>query len=270
MNLGGEQDIGCNNFYAGVELIVTDSRDANAKPLISIITATYNAGKHLPKLIESIKAQTDRDFEWVVADGASTDDTLDLLRQVEGVSMVVDSRPDCGIYDAFNRGIGIAKGKYYLVAGADDMLYPNAVGSYKASVVKNNYPDLVIGSVMLGRKPRHAFWSPQNGWLGAHSVVSSHSVGMLIKKGLHDMCGYYSLGYIQAGDAEFIKRILGYPLVVGLCDVLVGEFFLGGISNQNVLRGLCENFLIQFKTESNKMVQIILFNIRLIKNFSSL
>ena len=95
-------------------MVVIDKRNNSFKPLISIVTATYNAAAHLQGLIASIKAQTDRDFEWVVADGSSSDDTLDILKRIEGVSMLVDSQPDYGIYDAFNRAIKLARGDYYL------------------------------------------------------------------------------------------------------------------------------------------------------------
>jgi len=251
-------------------LIVVDTREARSIPLISIITATYNAGKHLPKLIESIKAQTDRDFEWVVADGASTDDTLELLRQVEGVSMVVDSRPDCGIYDAFNRGIGIAKGKYYLVVGADDRLFADAVAKYRAEVVRFGEPDLVIGSVQFGESVRPAFWRPQNGWLGGHAVVTAHSVGMLIRKDIHSMCGLYSRRFGISADALFVKSLLPLNPRVCVCDSVVGMFSLNGASNSNVAQSLCENFLIQLRTEDNVLMQVWLFVMRLMKNFARL
>jgi len=93
-----------------------------ATPTISIITATYNAAAVLPRLVESLIAQTDQDFEWVVADGASTDGTLEILEQAKTrlKNVVVDSRPDFGIYDAMNRAIKLSKSSYYLIVGADN------------------------------------------------------------------------------------------------------------------------------------------------------
>ncbi|MEN9258541.1 MAG: glycosyltransferase [Gloeomargarita sp. SRBZ-1_bins_9] len=98
-------------------------------PLLSVVTATYNAAHDLPRLIASLAAQTDQDFEWVVADGVSTDGTLELLEQARQKlqRVVVDSRPDFGIYDALNRAVKLASGEYYLVVGADDMLFPEAI-----------------------------------------------------------------------------------------------------------------------------------------------
>ena len=252
-------------------MIVVDTRDSRSKPLISIITATYNAASHLPKLIESIKVQTDRDFEWVVADGASSDDTLDLLRHVEGLSLLVDSRPDCGIYDAFNRAIRLARGEYYVICGADDILYANAIDSYKQSVAKCDGVDVVVGSVNIGGRNKSAYWRPKLGWLGPAKVVTSHSVGMLIHRALHDKCGMYSMEYKQAADGFFIKMLVAkQDLSVSLCSTVMGEFSLGGVSNTNVLRGLSEGFMIQLKTESSRFLQVFLFFARIIKNIRRL
>jgi len=252
-------------------LIVVDTRDSRYKPLISIITATYNATSHLPKLIESIKAQIDRDFEWVVADGASSDDTLDLLRHVEGLSMVVHSRPDCGIYDAFNSAIRLARGEYYVICGADDILYANAIDSYKQSVAKCDGVDVVVGAVRFGENIRQAFWHPENGWRGAHDIVTRHSVGMLIKTGLHQSHGEYSLSYKQCADALFIKKLAQDPhLKIGLCPSIVGSFGLDGVSNNNVLNGLCEGLSIQLNTEKFRLLQVVLFALRLVKNIRNI
>ena len=58
---------------------------------ISVVTATRNAVEHLPNLIESLREQTDRDFEWVVADGASDDGTLELLRDITDLNIAISS-----------------------------------------------------------------------------------------------------------------------------------------------------------------------------------
>ena len=89
---------------------------------LSIITATYNSAKHLPALIASLRAQTCQDFEWVVADGNSTDGTVELLKQVTDLKLSWVSQHDFGIYDAMNKAIQRSQSEYYLVIGSDDML----------------------------------------------------------------------------------------------------------------------------------------------------
>src|SRR5690554_463607 len=102
---------------------------------LSIITATYNAMDHLPNLIECLRNQEDQDFEWVVADGASTDGTLELLQSITDLNIIITSQEDFGIYDALNRAIKLCGSEFYLVMGADDFLYPNGVKDYKEAIV---------------------------------------------------------------------------------------------------------------------------------------
>ena len=101
------------------------------KPTISIITVTYNAAHVLPGLIDSLRAQTDRGFEWVVVDGASTDGTVELLSESGDVITRWISEPDFGIYHAMNKALQIMTGEYYLVVGADDRLNPDTIAQYR-------------------------------------------------------------------------------------------------------------------------------------------
>ena len=101
---------------------------------LSVITATYNAEKFLSRVIKSLQEQIDKDFEWIISDGASSDSTLEILKSTEGINIKVISGEDFGIYDALNRGIKACNGEFYLVIGADDELYPNAIQNYKEAI----------------------------------------------------------------------------------------------------------------------------------------
>lgn len=78
------------------------NKNSTHKYKLSVITATYNAIEYLPSLIECLRKQEDQDFEWVVADGASTDGTLELLESITDLNIVITSQEDFGIYDALN------------------------------------------------------------------------------------------------------------------------------------------------------------------------
>lgn len=117
---------------------------------LSVITATYNAIEHLPKLIECLRNQEDKDFEWVVADGASTDGTLELLESITDLNIVITSQEDFGIYDALNRGIKTSNGEFYLVMGADDLLYLNGIKDYKNAI--EDGVDIVTAPIKAGGK----------------------------------------------------------------------------------------------------------------------
>lgn len=239
---------------------------------LSIITATYNAAEHLPRLIESLLAQTDQDFEWVVADGGSTDGTLELLEQARPKfkRLIVDSRPDFGIYDALNRAIKTTAAEYYLVCGADDELDRAAVNNYKKLCVQTNADILTAAILMNGvviKRPGGPSWL-----YGQRAYVTGHAVGAVFRKSLHERVavGYYSNKFSIAADQLFVKRAVLSGATVAVGNFLAGKFGVGGVSSVDRARVLTEFFCVQLETEKHKNLQIFLFMLRLIKNYSKL
>jgi len=242
-------------------LTTLDSRG----PTISLVTATFNASNSLPTLIDSLCNQTDRDFEWVVADGASDDGTIELLKSVTDIHVVISSQPDFGIYDALNRAVKNAKGDYYLVLGADDVLYPDSIASFRR-IASNGQPDMVSARVKVNGK----VYGPRRGqpWLyGAFAYVTGHSVSTLIKKSLHEKFGYYSKFYPLVADQFFFKRAGDAGARIELTDFVAGEYGTQGSSSRDVLGMLTEGFRVQLATGESKVVQSFLFLMRLIKLF---
>lgn len=111
---------------------------SEAGPLISIITITYNAAPVIRPTLESLNAQTFRNFEHLVIDGASKDDTVSIVNEMCPDS-IVRSEPDRGLYDAMNKGLRAAKGKYLLFLNAGDALHaPDTLQRYAdASCLKD-------------------------------------------------------------------------------------------------------------------------------------
>lgn len=94
------------------------------KPFISIITATYNAAASISCLLDSLTSQTFRDFELVLQDGDSRDDTVALVesRSADIPHLSLVSEPDKGIYDAWNKAVARVRGEWVIFLGADDSL----------------------------------------------------------------------------------------------------------------------------------------------------
>jgi len=98
-------------------------RDENIKePLVSVVTVTYNAAQTLPQLITNIRGHKNSDIEFLVIDGNSTDNTLDILKANSDVVDFWISEPDRGIYDAMNKSLNYIKGQWVIFLGADDLL----------------------------------------------------------------------------------------------------------------------------------------------------
>jgi glycosyltransferase involved in cell wall biosynthesis len=93
-------------------------------PFFTIITATLNAAATLPRLLESLAAQTCRDFELIIQDGASSDDTVVVAEKWRErlPALSLESEPDTGIYDAWNKTLPRIRGEWTLFLGADDFL----------------------------------------------------------------------------------------------------------------------------------------------------
>ena len=94
---------------------------------ISIITVTYNSAAVLAACLDSVLTQSHTDIEQVVIDGASTDNTLEILRLSRSRIATVVSEPDKGIYDALNKGISSATGDIIGVLHADDVFSDSSV-----------------------------------------------------------------------------------------------------------------------------------------------
>jgi len=102
----------------GLRLRETGSKDV----LVSVVCVTLNAAKTLPCLIKSVSDHKTSAVEFVVIDGKSTDDTVDILKENEDVIDFWISKPDNGIYDAMNRSLNYIKGRWVIFLGADDLL----------------------------------------------------------------------------------------------------------------------------------------------------
>lgn len=149
----------------------------NASPLVSVVTVTYNAAKLLPATLNSLNQQKFRDFEHIVVDGASSDDTLAVVRSLSAGSRIL-SEPDRGLYDAMNKGLRLASGQYVIFLNAGDSLRgEDALGRYAAACGDDTdiiYADtMIVDSAGNDLRPRH---------LSVPAVLTkeSFSHGMLI------------------------------------------------------------------------------------------
>jgi glycosyltransferase involved in cell wall biosynthesis len=233
-------------------------------PTISVITPTINVKQELPRLIRSLRAQSDRNFKFVVIDGASRDGTQAEIAAASDVITFTLSEPDHGVYDALNKGLHALETDYYLVMGADDTLYPDAIANFKSAVRKTD-ADVIVAGVNAGNSIRRGYHR-RRAWLGHTAMVTSHSVGMLFRSGLHKRFGEYSRRYPILADGLFIKRVCqASDIKVSEGDFIAGDFGINGMSNRNFINVLCETWQIQVDTGENPILQYVLFQLRLFR-----
>lgn len=180
---------------------------------ISIIIATYNASKTLKRCLDSVVPQLTTETELIIVDGNSKDETNEIIASYGDKVSVHISEPDKGIYDAWNKGIINAKGKWVSFIGADDVLLPGAIEAftnvlnrtsnietYDYICAQNEYVDKK-GSLLkiMGEAPE---WRKFRKIMVAAHVASLHS-----RKNLFETIGLYNYKkYRICADYELLMR----------------------------------------------------------------
>ena len=101
-------------------------------PLISVITVVKNNEKFIEETIKSVLNQSYKNYEFIVIDGASNDDTLKIIKNYKNDINIFVSEKDKGIYDAFNKGLKLATGDLIGFVNSDDVLTENALETLSA------------------------------------------------------------------------------------------------------------------------------------------
>lgn len=238
-------------------------------PSITVVTVTHNAALVLSGLIDSLRAQTDRNFEWIIVDGASTDDTVALVQSAADVVSKWISEPDCGIYDAINKAVRLASGEFYLVCGADDRLAPTAVADYRRAA-SETAADIVSACVETERGvTRPAQGQP---WRrGQSAFISHHSVGTLIRRSLHQEFGLYSRRFPIAADQYFLKCVcMSSKVRFATAEFVAGRYATEGLSGTDIPGTMSEFFRVQLETERFASLQVLLYGMRLCRHFGQI
>ncbi len=120
----------------------------NYRPTVSIITVTYDAADLLEKTISSVINQTYKNIEYIIIDGASSDNTIGILKKYNNSINFWKSEPDHGIYDAMNKGLDVATGDYVQFLNAGDFFFNDDSLKNIFQDAENHY-DVIYGDIML-------------------------------------------------------------------------------------------------------------------------
>ncbi len=122
-------------------------------PLLSIIIPTFNSEKHIQECLDSVKNQEWDNYEVLIIDGKSIDGTIEIIERnrLNFSSLLVISEKDEGVYDAMNKGINAARGKWLYFLGSDDKFIDENVLGFVFDVLGNSDPDILYGNVQLAK-----------------------------------------------------------------------------------------------------------------------
>ena len=220
---------------------------------VSIITICYNRKATIGKAIESVLAQDYPHIEYIIIDGNSSDGTQKII---EGFGEKIDtyvSEPDKGMYDALNKGLGLATGDIIGLMHSDDEFYdstvvskivasfeqnPETEGIYGDGIyVSNDAQERLIRNRIGGA---YSLKKVKSGWLPLHPTV-------YLKKKVIDKYGDYNLDFKIASDTEFLLRYLyKYQIKMTYLNTYVIKMRMGGLSTNanDAIKVLLEDYRI--------------------------
>lgn len=183
---------------------------------ISVITATYNSGRTIGDTLESVLRQTYSDVELIVVDGASRDDTMDVVRRYEprfGGRLHWTSEPDRGIYDAMNKGIARATGDVIGILNSDDFYTSDTVLERVAEAMAGGDVDAVYGDIHyvrdgdLHKCVRYYSSRPFRRGLMRLGFMPAHP-SFYCRREVYERCGTFDTTYRVAADFENLLRLI--------------------------------------------------------------
>lgn len=207
-------------------------------PKISIITPTYNSENTIHGTIEALLRQTFSDFEYIIVDGVSKDNTVEKIKsyipafEQKGVSVRILSEPDKGVYDAMNKGIALAQGELVGITNSDDWYEDNALEVMwdKFTDGEVNRSNCMIYGIERVWKDDKIFNVQRRGAAFISESVLPHST-FFVSKAVYDKFGAFDLSVKVLADYDFICRCASQGVSLEEVDVVISNFRLGGISS---------------------------------------
>jgi putative colanic acid biosynthesis glycosyltransferase len=214
--------------------------------MISLISITLNNLSGLKKTYESIKKQTHQDFEWIILDGGSIDETKTWVKTLHHPALSFHSQPDKGIYDAMNKGIERAKGEYLLFLNAGDQLaQSDTLESLQSIINMAGAPDFIYGDALeeVGDTNKLFLKKARVHQTLYKGMVTHHQAMLYKRKTLGDM--RYNLDYTLAADYDFTCRFLKISQNIHYCSFAICIFEAGGTSQNNAAISRKEEYHIK-------------------------
>lgn len=240
-------------------------------PKFSIVTVTYNAGSTLEDTIQSVITQTYKDVEYIIVDGKSTDNTMEIVRHYQDHIHTVVSEPDKGLYDAMNKGLKLATGDYVCFLNAGDELHEDDTLQL---IVHSLLPDKELPDVIYGQTaivdeeghflrmrrlapPEHLTWkSFRHGMLVCHQAF-------FVRR---DKAVPYDMKYRFSADFDWCIRIMKQSNVLHNSHLVLIDYLNEGVTTRNHKASLKERFRIMCKYYGTipTLVRHLKFALRLI------
>jgi len=213
------------------------------KPLFTIITVCYNSEKTIVRTIESILYQNYEDYEYIIVDGNSKDNTLEIINKYKNKfkgKLIVISEPDNGIYNAMNKGINVANGEWINFLNSDDWFEPNVFSKVEKAIFENKNADCIYGDVRKILNFNNKFYSKierakTNLKELEKGMIFSHQ-SLFVRKSVFEKIGGFDETFKIAADWDFILRMYTRNMKFIYIPEIIANFTIGGIGSTPHIR----------------------------------
>jgi len=229
---------------------------------LSIISINRNNAAGLRQTIESVVSQTYTDFEYIIIDGASTDDSVNIIKQYAHKIDYWVSEPDKGIYNAMNKGILKATGEYLLFLNSGDWLVDEILNK----VFSLGYiEDIIYGNIIIAFENgemliEKSLSKPKLTFNDFYNRIICHHQASFIKKNVFDKLGNYDESYKIVADALFFINAIVYNNVsIKYIDYEISYYDAHGLSSiendekNKMLRNLLPQLILEDYETLNRL-----------------
>ncbi|MDB9793354.1 glycosyltransferase [Flavobacteriaceae bacterium] len=225
----------------------------------TVITTSYNSELTIEETLKSVLNQKEISFEYIIIDGVSTDNTLNIVKHYKEtfkqISFKIISEKDRGVYDAMNKGIDMAKGKVIAILNSDDLFAYDTVLKDIFLLYSQGY-DIIYSDLLLKdfklknivrnwkvkKFPSSGF---KNGWHPAHP-------SFFMSKNSYDLVKGFNLTYTISADFDLMLRsFLSKKLKHVYFEKYTTIMRLGGMSNNSILNIIKGNIQVLRSLKNN-------------------
>jgi len=243
-------------------------KDKRNYPLISVIMPNYKS-TNLEKSIKSVLNQTYKNVEFILVDGDSGKKTIQILKKYNNKIDFWLSEKDKGMWDAWNKGLKLARGRFVGIVDSTNKLYPDAMKILSNYIKKNQNFDFICGTVKKDGRVYGGF-NPEKIMI-KFNIIPSSVVGFFVKRSSLKKVGYLNLKYKIQADYDLLYRMIVKHKLRGINSSgkeVFGDLGESGFSKKhNFWKTLFNEIIIRNDNGQNKLVLLYIIVGRCLRKF---
>ncbi len=234
------------------------------RPFFSVLTIVKNSETKILKTLKSVKNQTCKDYEHVIVDGFSNDQTFKLIKNFKSNNIKKKQLEDKNLYDGLNNGLKICNGKYIVCLHSGDIFYSkNILKIFKNKLKQADYDVLVSGCVFSKKNKIVRTWKTKKN-ISFFSTFKIPHTGLYIRKNIINKIGKYNIAYDISSDADYILRMMKIKrLKILMTNHYSVNMTLGGLStsSKNFFKKFLEDIKIYYEYYKINFIFIYLYKL---------